>query len=183
MSTESPSPSATSGSSTSGHIPMIILVGIGAGFLSGLFGVGGGILIVPGLVLVAKMDQRMAHGTSLAAVLPIAGSSMITYWVQDHIDWPVALFLAIGAVAGAVLGTKLLHVLPHRTLGIAFSALPSLNHQLPLVGGSVETVYSDEPPMYAVVTIEDRMTVVHSDAYLHRAPARMAKDAERGNWY
>jgi len=76
----------------------------------------------------------------------------------------------------------------HRTIsgqwnGIAFSALPSLNHQLPLVGGSVETVYSDEPPMYAVVTIEDRMTVVHSDAYLHRAPARMAKDAERGNWH
>lgn len=76
----------------------------------------------------------------------------------------------------------------HRTIsgqwnGIAFSALPSLNHQLPLVGGSVETVYSDEPPMYAAVTIEDGMTVVHSDAYLHRAPARMAKDAERGNWY
>ena len=123
MSIKSPNPAATSGSSASGHIPMIILVGIGAGFLSGLFGVGGGILIVPGLVLVAKMDQRIAHGTSLAAVLPIAASSMVTYWAQDHIDWPVALFLAIGAVAGAVLGTKLLHVLPHRTLGIAFSAL------------------------------------------------------------
>lgn len=123
MSIESPGPATTSGSSTAGHIPMIILVGLGAGFLSGLFGVGGGILIVPGLVLVAKMDQRIAHGTSLAAVLPIAASSMVTYWAQDHIDWTVALFLAIGAVAGAVLGTKLLHVLPHRTLGIAFAAL------------------------------------------------------------
>ncbi|MCX6516431.1 MAG: TSUP family transporter, partial [Actinobacteria bacterium] len=48
----------------------VVLVGIAAGFLSGMFGVGGGILIVPGLVLVAKMDQRIAHGTSLAAVLP-----------------------------------------------------------------------------------------------------------------
>ena len=104
-------------------LPVIIVVGVLAGFLSGLFGVGGGILIVPGLVLVASMDQRMAHGTSLAAVLPIAASSMVTYWAHDHIDWPVVLFLAIGAVGGAILGTKLLQVLPHRTLGIAFSVL------------------------------------------------------------
>lgn len=104
-------------------LPLIILVGIGAGFLSGLFGVGGGILVVPGLVLVAKMDQRLAHGTSLAAVLPISASSMVTYALHDNIDWPVALFLAIGAVAGAVLGTRLLSVLPHRALGIAFSVL------------------------------------------------------------
>ena len=67
--------------------------------------------------------------------------------------------------------------------GISFSALPSLNHQLPLVGGSVETVYSDEPPMYAAVTISPEMTVVHADAFLHRSPANMQKDAERGNWY
>lgn len=102
---------------------LIVLVGICAGFLSGLFGVGGGILVVPGLVLVAKMDQRLAHGTSLAAVLPISAASMITYWAHDNIDWPVALFLAIGAVAGAVLGTRLLSVLPYRTLGIAFSVV------------------------------------------------------------
>ena len=93
--------------------------------------------------------------------------------------------------AGLLRGHDVRHIFfghAHRTIsglwnGIGFSALPSLNHQLPLVGGSVETVYSDEPPMYAVVTIEEGMTVVHSDAYLHRAPARMAKDAERGNWY
>ena len=67
--------------------------------------------------------------------------------------------------------------------GIGFSALPSLNHQLPLVAGSVETVYSDEPPMYAAVTITPAMTVVHADAFLHRRPAQMHKDAERGTWY
>jgi uncharacterized membrane protein YfcA len=100
---------------------LIVLVGVGAGFLSGLFGVGGGLLVVPGLLLVAKMDQRLAHGTSLAAVLPISAASMITYWTLDNIDWSVALFLAVGAVAGAVLGTRLLSVLPYRTLGIAFS--------------------------------------------------------------
>lgn len=76
----------------------------------------------------------------------------------------------------------------HRTIsgqwrGIPYSALPSLNHQLPLVGGSVDTVYSDEPPMYAVVLIEDDRTIVHADAFLNRAPAQMAMGAERGNWF
>lgn len=103
--------------------PTVVLVGLGAGLLSGMFGVGGGILVVPGLVILAKMDQRFAHGTSLAAVLPISVSSLATYWVHDHVDWPVAFWLALGAVAGAVIGTKLLHVLPHRTLALAFSGL------------------------------------------------------------
>lgn len=67
--------------------------------------------------------------------------------------------------------------------GIGFSALPSLNHQLPLAGNAVATVYSDEPPMYSVVLMEDDRTIVHSDAFLHRQPAQMPPDAERGNWY
>jgi len=65
----------------------ILIVGLGAGFLSGIFGVGGGILIVPGLVFFAKMEQRRAHVTSLAAVLPISLASLITYWGHDHVDW------------------------------------------------------------------------------------------------
>jgi Icc protein len=67
--------------------------------------------------------------------------------------------------------------------GIPFSALPSLNHQLPLVEGSVATVYSDEPPMYAVVLIEDDRTIVHSDAFMHRRSADMPVSAERTTWY
>jgi uncharacterized membrane protein YfcA len=101
----------------------VALVGIAAGFLSGMFGVGGGILIVPGLVLIAKMDQRIAHGTSLAAVLPISAASLVSYWSHDHVDWRVGLCLAVGALAGAVLGTKLLHILPHRVLAIAFAGI------------------------------------------------------------
>jgi len=100
-----------------------LLVGVAAGLLSGIFGVGGGILIVPGLVFLARMDQRSAHGTSLAAVLPIAASSLVTYWVHDHVDWPVAAWLVVGAVIGAVAGTALLNVLPHRTLAVAFSVV------------------------------------------------------------
>ena len=101
----------------------ILLVGVGAGFLSGMFGVGGGILLVPGLVLFVKLDQRLAHGTSLAAVLPISASSLVSYWMHDNVDWRVAVCLAVGALAGAIIGTRLLEVLPHRTLAIAFSGL------------------------------------------------------------
>ena len=101
----------------------ILLVGLGAGFLSGVFGVGGGILIVPGLVFFAKMDQRRAHGTSLAAVLPISLASLVTYWSHDHVDWHVALWLAIGAVGGAILGTKLLKTARHDVLSYGFATV------------------------------------------------------------
>jgi 3',5'-cyclic AMP phosphodiesterase CpdA len=67
--------------------------------------------------------------------------------------------------------------------GISFSALPSLNHQLPLVGGSVETVYSHEPPAYAVVHVTGEGIIVHNDAFHDRRPAAMPADAERGTWY
>jgi hypothetical protein len=65
-------PDVTAAPATSTHIVRVVLVGLVAGFLSGLFGVGGGILIVPALVLLLGFTQRLAHGTSLAAVLPIA---------------------------------------------------------------------------------------------------------------
>ncbi|MBL8894862.1 MAG: phosphodiesterase [Rhizobiales bacterium] len=67
--------------------------------------------------------------------------------------------------------------------GIPFTAVPSLAHQLPLAGGSVPTVYSDEPPMYAVVLVEPDRTIVHFDAFLNRAPAEMDPGAERETWF
>jgi uncharacterized membrane protein YfcA len=85
--------------------------------------VGGGLLIVPGLVLVAGMDQRLAHGTSLAAVLPISVASLLTYAAHDNVDWTVALWLAVGAVAGAVIGTRLLQILPLRVLAVLFAGV------------------------------------------------------------
>jgi uncharacterized membrane protein YfcA len=100
-----------------------IALGVGAGFLSGLFGVGGGILIVPVLVLALKMDQRLAHGTSLAAVLPIAVSGLIGFAMEDSVDWPVALTITLGAMIGAVIGTSALHKLSTTFLARAFAAI------------------------------------------------------------
>jgi 3',5'-cyclic AMP phosphodiesterase CpdA len=66
--------------------------------------------------------------------------------------------------------------------GMSFSAPPSLVHQLPLVSGSVATVYSDEPAMYAIVHANQDKLLVHMDAYLNRRPAEMAPEAERETW-
>lgn len=95
-------------------------VGLAAGVLGGLFGVGGGLIIVPGLIGLAKMDRRLAHGTSLAATIPISVASLLTYLVNDHVDWAVAGCIAVGAVTGAVLGTRLLRTIPKRPLTIVF---------------------------------------------------------------
>jgi uncharacterized membrane protein YfcA len=96
------------------------VVGILAGILSGLFGVGGGILIVPGLVLVMGMEQRLAHGTSLAAIVPIAVAGVAAYALERAVDWPAAVFLAAGAAGGAVLGTHVLRQISQRLLRFLF---------------------------------------------------------------
>lgn len=99
---------------------IVALVGITAGALGGLFGVGGGLIIVPGLVLIVKLERRLANGTSLAATLPIALASASTYLYNGNIDWAVAGLLASGTIVGAVIGTKLLTILPKRTITVVF---------------------------------------------------------------
>lgn len=112
-------PDATTRPSTA----RVVAIGVGAGLLSGMFGVGGGILVVPALVLMLKFDQRLANGTSLGAVLPISVASLVTYWSHDNVDWIMAAWLVVGALGGAVLGTKWIHMLPRRVLGYLFSVM------------------------------------------------------------
>ncbi len=107
-------------SSRKTHLTKVIVAGAAAGLMSGVFGVGGGLLLVPALIFALGYDQRLAHGTSLAAILPIAIASLATYWGTGNVDWPVALWISLGAIAGAVVGTKLLKVLPQKVLAIAF---------------------------------------------------------------
>lgn len=87
-----------------------ICIGIGllSGLMSGLFGVGGGTVIVPLLVLLLRFDQRLAAGTSLAAIVPTAIVGVISYAVHGSVAWIPALLLAVGAVVGAQIGTWLL---------------------------------------------------------------------------
>lgn len=88
----------------------VAFIGIGlfAGLLSGLFGVGGGTVIVPLLVLLLHFNQRLGAGTSLAAIVPTAAVGVVSYAVHDSVAWIPALILAAGSVVGAQIGTRLL---------------------------------------------------------------------------
>jgi len=89
----------------------LVALGLTAGYLSGLFGVGGGIIVVP-VLLIIGFSQRMAAGTSVAAILPTAIVGTIGYGIAGNIDWLAGLLLAAGVVIGAQLGTWLLARLP-----------------------------------------------------------------------
>ena len=97
-------------------------IGACAGFLSGLFGVGGGIVIVPLLVLLLGFTQKLSAGTSLAAILPTSLVGVISYASAGTVNWILGGILAVGAIAGAQLGTLLLQRLPQRTIRWAFIA-------------------------------------------------------------
>lgn len=99
----------------------MVALGMTTGFMSGLFGIGGGILMVPGLIFILQFDSRRAHATSLAAMLPMAVAGLVTYVVNDNVDWPVVWWLSLGSVFGALVGTALLTRLSRRALAIAFS--------------------------------------------------------------
>jgi uncharacterized membrane protein YfcA len=101
----------------------VAAVGVLAGLASGLFGVGGGVVIVPGLVMVAAFGQRLAHGTSLTAIVPIALAGAIGYATAGEVDLVAAAFMAGGAVVGAPLGVAALARIPQRWLQLAFGVL------------------------------------------------------------
>ncbi|WP_434809885.1 sulfite exporter TauE/SafE family protein [Microbacterium sp. bgisy189] len=118
------SPLAGEGSDVRERTPRFIItclaVGLAAGLLSGLFGVGGGTVIVPLLVLILGFDQRLASGTSLAAIVPTASVGVVSYALSDSVAWIPALVLAAGAVVGAQIGTWLLARLPQNALRWGF---------------------------------------------------------------
>lgn len=84
------------------------LIGLAAGTLGGLIGIGGGVLIVPALILLLHFDQHMAQGTSLAAlILPIGLLAAYVYYRAGHVNIPVALCIVLGFIAGGFLGAKI----------------------------------------------------------------------------
>jgi len=101
----------------------LILIGLAAGFFSALFGVGGGIVIVPLLLLVARWEIRSATATSLAAIGITATAGVITYVVHGEVRPVYAALVGLPAAAGAVGGTALQQRLPVRTLAFLFAAL------------------------------------------------------------
>lgn len=100
---------------------LAVLLGALAGVLSGLFGIGGGVVIVPGLIVLLRMDTVSAVGTSLAALLlPVGGLAVLRYAREGHVDFKVAIVIALSLALAAPLGAQLGITLGNKGLTRAF---------------------------------------------------------------
>jgi uncharacterized membrane protein YfcA len=96
---------------------ILLMVGLGAGILSGMFGIGGGVVIVPALVALLHFDQKQAVGTSLAALLlPVSLGAVASYYQSGLLDLAVAGLVALGLIGGAFAGAKIALSLPSVTV-------------------------------------------------------------------
>jgi uncharacterized membrane protein YfcA len=103
---------------------LYVLVGFAGGAFSGAFGIGGGTIMVPALVLLFGLSQHAAQGTSLAVmVLPVFILAAWRYYQEGHVHVPMAIGVAVGFVLGALLGAHLIQTIPDENLKKAFGVL------------------------------------------------------------
>ncbi len=107
------------------NLPKLLVGGVVVGALSGFFGIGGGFLIVPGLMLAAGMPMMNAIGSSLLAVAAFGATAAVNYAASGLVDWRLLLMLLAGGAAGGLLGTRLARTLGvnGRTLHIIFATV------------------------------------------------------------
>ena len=99
----------------------LTLIGLSAGVLSGLFGIGGGILIVPALMYGLGFSQKLATGTSLAILLPPVGiAAVMEYYRQGAVDMKAAMIIAVMVVVGSWFGSKFSVVIDPVTMKLLF---------------------------------------------------------------
>jgi uncharacterized membrane protein YfcA len=101
----------------------LVLIGLAAGFFGALFGVGGGIIMVPMLLLLTSLTERPAMATSLAAIGLIALEGVIFFAAHGDVKPGAAALVGIPATAGVLAGTALQQRIATRTLSLAFSVL------------------------------------------------------------
>jgi hypothetical protein len=101
----------------------LALIGLAAGLLAGLLGVGGGILMVPAMVLLLGFDQHVAQGTSLLVIIPAALTGSYTHYRNGHVVLREAMILAIGGIIGAAVGALFALSIPEDLLQRMFAGL------------------------------------------------------------
>jgi uncharacterized protein len=101
----------------------LALIGVAAGLFSALFGVGGGIILVPLLVVLCKFEPRAAAGTSLLAIGVIAIVGTVSYAVRGHLDVGAAALVGLPASAGALIGTVIQQRVSVHLLSFGFAAI------------------------------------------------------------
>ena len=111
------------------------MLGLAAGIIGGLFGVGGGLLVVPGLVLLLAFEQRRASATSLATIVASSAAAMTRFAIDGSVDFETALMLFVGAGVGAFVGAKLAGHIPNYWLARGFIAIVLASMVRLLIGG------------------------------------------------
>ena len=96
------------------------LIGLIVGFTSGLFGAGGGMILVPAFLYFDKLDEKDARATTIFCILPIVLTSSIVYFNNHQFDWNIGIKCAIGGTIGAIIGSALLKKLDNKILSIMF---------------------------------------------------------------
>ncbi|MEN9372087.1 MAG: hypothetical protein RLZZ390_23 [Bacteroidota bacterium] len=105
----------------------LLLIGLAAGFMGGLVGIGGGVIIVPALVMILGMSQHQAQGTSLMMILfPVGILGVLNYYKQGYVDFRYAGLLALGFFVGSYLGSKYSLSLPQLTVKRIFAIVMML---------------------------------------------------------
>ena len=97
-----------------------ITIGLIAGVISGLFAAGGGMIVVPALIHLFKLEDSKARATSVFAILPMVIASGIFYYRNDYVDWNLGIKCAIGGIIGGIIGAKLLKKVSTKVLRILF---------------------------------------------------------------
>ena len=139
-------------------ILILVLVGIAAGILSGLVGVGGGIIIVPSLVYFLSFSQKTAQGTSLGLLLlPVGILGVLQYYKHGHVDFRIVGLIAIGFFAGSYLGSKVALSLSHDTVKKMFAIL--------LIIIAIKMLFFDKP--HIEDSTEETGVGGHSSVYTH----------------
>ena len=110
---------------------VIVLIGLSAGILVGLLGIGGGIVLVPALVHVLHMDQHAAQGTSLFVLLPPIGlGALLEYRKKGAVDFQAGIYCAVGMLLGGYLGGRIAVPMPSRLLTQFFGGFLMLSAML-----------------------------------------------------
>ena len=117
-------------------ILLLTIIGLAAGVLSGMVGIGGGVIIVPALVFILGLTQHQAQGTSLFVLsMPVLVLAVFNYWRTGNVNWRFGLIIASTFVIGAFLGSKLTLRLPEAWVKLIFGLLMAyVSFQLILAG-------------------------------------------------
>lgn len=100
----------------------LVIIGIIAGLINGLFGSGGGTIVVPSLVFIMGLEDYKAHATAISIILPLSIISTIIYLVKNSIPIKASILVAVGGILGSYTGAKLLNKVPVNILRKVFGS-------------------------------------------------------------